>query len=51
MNKFKKVLNFHFFAGTLLLVLSCTEAEPKKGENNMTHKKEFFTFHIGKTQF
>ena len=48
MNKFKKVLNFHFFAGTLLLVLSCTEAEPKKGENNITHKKEFFTFHIGK---
>ena len=48
MNNFKKVLNFHFFIGILLLSLSCTEAEPLKKENVSHKKTEYFTFHIGK---
>ena len=48
MNKFKKVLNFHFFTGILLLTISCTEAESPKEENNSPKKTEYFTFHIDK---
>jgi uncharacterized membrane protein (UPF0127 family) len=48
MNKFKKVLNFHFFTGILLLSLSCTEAVPFKEEKNSPKKNEYFTLHIGK---
>ena len=47
MNNFKKVLNFHFFIGILLLFLSCTEAEPLKKENDNQKKIMYFTFHIG----
>ena len=48
MNKFKKVLNFHFLTGILLLSISCTEAESPKEENNSHKKTEYFTFHIDK---
>ena len=48
MNNFKKVLNFHFFIGILLLSLSCTEAVPFKEEKNSPKKNEYFTLHIGK---
>ena len=47
MNKFKKVLKFHFLTGILLLSISCTEAESPKEENNSPKKTEYFTLHIG----